>query len=191
MLTLLKVDESDGSIIVDNAGIFLIEEFAALQRKDDKYYLNAALKYIFLALDWRSPYADYVEAERHQLALKDSLLTEEQYQDLEFRQACRKYIEIQESSLTYRLLQSAKTMVQKFVIYFEETDPTATDPATGKPIYKVKDIMGEISQLSGVIDELDRLEFQFKKQVEAPKATRAGIKEGFDPTKMDSGFFGD
>ena len=77
MLTLLKVDESDGSIIVDNAGIFLIEEFAALQRKDDKYYLNAALKYIFLALDWRSPYADYVEAERHQLALKDSLLTEE------------------------------------------------------------------------------------------------------------------
>ena len=47
--------------------------------------------YIWLAIDWQSIYSDYSEQERHQEALKDSGLTEEQFNNPEFREACRKY----------------------------------------------------------------------------------------------------
>ena len=56
------------------------------------------------------------------------------------------------------MLSAAQGTVDKFVDYFDHIDPEERDDNTGKPIYKVKDIMAEISSLSKVYDELKTLE---------------------------------
>jgi hypothetical protein len=49
------------------------------------------LTYIYLAIDYKSIYSQYSELERHQEALNDSGLTEKEFNDPTFREACRKY----------------------------------------------------------------------------------------------------
>jgi len=58
-------------------------------------------------LDWQSIIADYLEADRNQEALKDSGLTKEEFDDPDFRAACRKYREIQDSNRAIRMLTAA------------------------------------------------------------------------------------
>jgi len=48
-------------------------------------------QYIWLAIDWNSIYKDYLEQDKHEEALKDSKLTEDEFNDPAFREACRKY----------------------------------------------------------------------------------------------------
>jgi hypothetical protein len=43
------------------------------------------------------------------------------------------------------MLHAAQKTVDKFTDYFENIDPQERDLQTGKPMYKVKDIMAEIS----------------------------------------------
>jgi hypothetical protein len=56
------------------------------------------------------------------------------------------------------MLHAAQLTVDKFIDYFTNIDPEERDAQTGKPIYKVKDIMTEISNLSKVHEELKTLE---------------------------------
>ena len=82
--------------------ILLVKEFAELMKCDRNICeedpkgsqgLRAykEFSYIWLAIDWRSPYSDYAEQERHIEALRDSGITEEEFNNPEFRAACRKY----------------------------------------------------------------------------------------------------
>lgn len=137
--------------------------------------------YIWLAICWKSIYADYDEQERHQEALKDAQITEEEFNDPDFRAACRKFREIQESNKSVRLLQSATNMVDKFIDYFNEIDPLERDTQTGKPIYKVKDIQAEMKNLVDVHATMVELENQVKKQIEAQSSIRGGANVDFDP----------
>ena len=131
--------------------ILLVKEFAALLKpernkcKEDPSGLLGLrafreFTYIWLAICWKSIYADYDEQERHQEALKDAEMTDEEFNNPEFRAACRKFKAIQESNKSIRLLHSANSMVDKFIDYFENADPMERDEQTGKPIYKDKDI---------------------------------------------------
>ena len=138
-------------------------------------------KYIWLALDWLSPYSDYAEQERHQQALKDSGLTEDEFNDPIFRAACRKYRALQEETRSIKMLKAAQNTVDKFIDYFNNIDPEERDLQTGRPIYKVKDIMAEISSLSKVNGELKDLESQVMKEKSEESTLRAGAKEGFIP----------
>lgn len=172
--------------------ILLVKEFAELMKcerniceEDPKgvYGLRAfrEFTYMWLAIDWKSIYADYTEQERHQEALQDSGITEEEFNNPEFRAACRKYREIQDSNRSIKLLQAAQNTVDKFIDYFNNVDPEERDPVTGKPIFKVKDLMAEISSLSKVHDELSALENMVKKEIAEQSSIRAGAVEGFMP----------
>ena len=81
-----------------------------------------------------------------------------------------------------KVLQAAQNTVDKFIDYFNNIDPEERDPQTGKPIYKVKDIMAEISSLDKVLEELKTLTDQVKKDISAKSKIRAGATEGFMPT---------
>ena len=172
--------------------ILLVDEFAKLMdldrnkcKEDPKGTLKKRafreLAYIYLALNWRSPYADYSEQERHQEALNDSKLTEEEFNNPEFRAACRKYRNLQESTRAIKVLNAAQNTVDKFIDYFNNLDPEERDPITGKPIFKVKDIMAEISSLDKVLDELKVLEGEVKKQMQEESSLRAGAIDGYQP----------
>lgn len=185
-------DNVSNKIQLNVPEILLIKEFADLMKnernicpEDSKgnYGLKAfrEFTYIWLALDWKSPYADYDEQERHQEALRDSGITEQEFNDPLFRAACRKYRSIQESNKSIKLLNAAKSMVDKFIDYFNLTDPLERDVQTGKPIHKVKDIQSEMQNLTKVHETMLQLEAQVKKEIEAQSSLRGGFTDGYTP----------
>lgn len=191
MLHIFEYDNANGLVKINKPEILLIEEFAKLM--DDKRNICAEDKtgqqhlrafreftYIWLAIDWESFYNNDTEQVRHLQALKDSGLTEDEFNNPEFRAACRKYRSLQESNLAIRSLSAAKITINKFIDYFESLDPQERDEQTGKPIYKVKDIMAEITSLSKVLEELKILEGQAKKEMQEQSQIRAGAVEGFE-----------
>ena len=172
--------------------ILLVKEFKALLEpsrnkcKEDPSGLMGlrAFKeftYIWLAICWKSVYSEYDEQERHQEALKDAEMTDEEFNNPEFRAACRKFRQIQESRLSVRLLSAAQEMTNKFIEYFKTVDPLERDETTNKPVYKAGDIMKEISNLGKMLDELVDLEKRVKKDMAEKSTIRAGAIEGFEP----------
>lgn len=137
---------------------------------------------MYLMIDWQSHYSQFSEAERNEAAKQDSGITEEEFNDPVFRAACRKYREIQESARDIKLVRAAQNKVDELIDYFNEgSDLQERDPITGKPIFKAKDIMGEMSSVSKVLDELDALEARVKKKQKAASGLRAGATEGYTP----------
>lgn len=192
MLHIFQYNNVYGQVEIDKAEVLLISEFAALMNnkrnicKEDKtgeQHLRAfkEFTYIWLALDWGSFYSEYTEQERHTEALKDSGLTEEEFNDPTFRAACRKYRQLQESNLALRTLGAARVTINKFIDYFQNLDPEERDEQTGKPIYKVKDIIAEISNMSKVLDELKTLESIAKREMQEQSQIRGNATEGFLP----------
>lgn len=172
--------------------ILLIKEFSELLKparnkcKEDPSGLEGLrafreFTYIWLAICWKSVYSEYDEQERHREALKDAEITEEEFNNPEFRAACRKFRQIQESSLSIKMLHAAQETVNKFIEYFNSVDPLERDEQTGKPVYKVKDIMTELSSLGKVHDELIDLESRVKKELAEKSTIRGGAVEGFEP----------
>ena len=192
MVKIFQYNNVDGSVELNTPEILLVSEFSALMEdarnicdedKRGKLKLRAfrEFTYIYLALDWQSPYADFDAQERHELALTDAHMTEAEFNNPEFRAACRKFKAIQESTRSIRLLRAAQETVDKFMDYFHNIDPEERDPLTGKPIFKVKDIMAEISSLSKVQDELNTLESMVKKEIAETSQLRGGYEDGFTP----------
>ena len=130
-------------------------------------------------LDWTSPYVDFDEQERHQECLKDAGLTEKEWNDPDFRAACRKYRELQNSSRALKLIKSAQGVVDKITDYFNNIDIEERDPVTGKPIFKTKDVMAELSNVSNVVEQLKTLEFLYKKEQEQQSGLMGDVEGGF------------
>ena len=192
MLHIFQYNNDNGEVILEKGEILLIREFAALMEnkrnicKEDstgEKHLRAyrEFTYIWLAIDWESFYKDYSEQERHQEALKDANLSEEEWNDPVFRAACRKYRELQESIRSIRMLHSSQKMVDKFIDYFDAVDPQERDDQSGKPIWKVKDMQSELANLPKVLDELKEVEQRVKKEMEEQSQIRGGAVEGFTP----------
>ena len=192
MIKVFQYDNVTGKVELNTPEILLIREFAALidikrnKCKEDpegKYKLRAfrEFTYIYLAIDWMSPYRDYYEQDRHQEALRDANITEEEFNNPEFRAACRKYRALQDETRSIKLLKAAQNVIDKFVDYFNNIDVEERDEQTGKPIYKTKDVMAEISSLHKVHEELVILESQVKKEISETSSIRAGAVDGYHP----------
>ena len=164
--------------------ILLIREFKALLDRDKtktKTRVNKELTYIYLALDWKSPYSNYLEQERHEEALADSGLTEAQFNDPIFREACRKYRALQDSNKSIKLLEAAKRAADQFIDYFETIVDLNERDNNGKPVFQAEKVMKEMATLHKVHEELITLEDQVKKELTEQSTVRAGAVDGFDP----------
>lgn len=172
--------------------ILLVKEFSELVKcernicKEDPKGIQGLrafreFTYIWLAIDWKSPYSDFSERERHQEALNDSGITEEEFNNPEFRAACRKYRQLQESNRSIKMLQAAQNTVDNFIDYFNTVVDLSERDANGKPVFKTKDIISEISSLSKVHEELKILEGQVKKEMMETTSIRGGATDGFLP----------
>ena len=172
--------------------ILLVKEFKALLEpnrnkcKEDPSGLMGLrafreFTYIWLAICWKSVYSEYDEQVRHQESLKDANLTEEEFNNPEFRAACRKYRQLQESNRSIKMLQAAQNTVDNFIDYFNTVVDLSERDANGKPVFKTKDIISEISSLSKVHEELKILEGQVKKEMMETTSIRGGATDGFLP----------
>lgn len=189
MLKLFMYDNDANRVVVNEPDILLIKEFAELWNNDrnknsedktgtKKQRAYKELQYIYLAIDWRSPYNQFTNQEKHEEALRDSGLTEAQFDDEIFRAACRKYQELQEKSIIGSLLQSQYNTIQKMKIHYDNLDLEQTD-SEGRPIYKPKDILAEIAATAKAIDGIRALEEQWKKEQEVEASLRGDAEAGF------------
>lgn len=192
MLHIFQYNNATHKVELDNGNLLLIKEFKDLmdddrnvckQDKTGKLHLRAfrEFTYIWLALDWNSIYKDYSIQDRHQEALKDSGLSEKEWNDPTFRAACRKYRDLQNSSRAIKILHASQKMVDRITDYFNTVDPQERDEQTGKPIWKVKDLQVELSNIPKLLSELQEVEQMVKKELTEQSRIQGGAIEGYDP----------
>lgn len=184
-------DQKTGKAVLVTSDLVLIKEFKDLLEiernkcKEDPSGLNhlkadKEFTYIYLAIDWKSPYSGFSNQERHEAALSDSELTEEEWNDPSFRAACRKYVSLQDSNRYVRLLQASQQVTDKIIDYFQNIDFDATDEQ-GKPLVKVADIQKAMDQSVKQIESLKQIEALVKKELTEQSQIRGGAVEGFMP----------
>lgn len=179
-LNVFDYDQRTGSVILNSADLALIDEFKTLIKRD-KDRADREFTYIYLAIDWKSPYSGYSELERHEAALQDAHITEQEWEDPSFRAACRKYRTLQESNRYVRLLKSAELVTDKIVDYFNNVDLEERDEQTGKYVNKVADIQKAMENAAKQIEVLKQIESMVKKEITEQSVIRAGATEGFVP----------
>lgn len=183
-MNVFSYDNLNKQLEINEPEILLVREFKALLDRDKskhKTRVTKELTYIFLALDYKSIYSQYTELERHQEALSDSGITEEEFNDPIFREACRKYRNLQDSNKSIKLLNAARLAADQFVDYFETVIDLNERDQNGKPVFSAEKVMKEMAQLSKVHEQLKILEAQVKQEMEVSSGTRAGVQKGFDP----------
>ena len=179
-LNVFDYDQRTGTVILNSADLALIDEFKTIIKRD-KDRADREFTYIYLAIDWKSPYNGYSEQERHEAALQDAHITEEEWNDSSFRAACRKYRALQESNRYVRLLKSAELVTDKIIDYFNNVDLEERDEQTGKYVNKVADIQKAMENASKQIETLKMIESLVKKEIAEQSQIRAGATEGFVP----------
>lgn len=183
-MNVFNYDNLNKQLELNEPEILLVKEFKALLDRDKtkgKIRATRELTYIYLAIDWKSPYSAYTEQERHQEALSDSGIVEKEFNDPVFREACRKYRNLQDSNKSVKLLQAARTAADQFIDYFETIIDLNERDQNGKPVFSAEKVMKEMAQLSKVHEQLVALENQVKKELTEQSTIRAGATEGFDP----------
>lgn len=182
-------DNVNGNVAIEDVSILLTKEFEVLlddnrnkssADKTGKKRLRAfrEFKFIYLFFDWESPYFQYSEQDKHAEAMKDSGLSDEEFDDPKFRMACQKYDEIQNSSLDIKLLKAAMNAVDNQIFYLSNVDLQERDPITGKPIFKSKDLIAEIKGCKDLISTLRELQVQVKKGLEIESNVRGNTEIG-------------
>lgn len=183
-MEIFSYDSLNKQLELNEPEILLVREFKALLTRDKTKTKSRALKeltYIYLAICWKSPYNQYTELERHEEALNDSGLTEEEFNDPIFREACRKFRSLQDSNKSIKLLNAARVAADQFIEYFETIIDLNERDQNGKPVFSAEKVMKEMAQLSKVHEQLKVLEAQVKQEMEVSSGTRAGVQIGFDP----------
>ena len=184
-------NQKTGRACLVTADLVLIEEFKKLLEpsrnkcKEDSSGLehlraDREFTYIYLAIDWKSPYANYSNQEKHEAALKDAHITEEEWNNPEYRAACRKYVALQDSNRYVRLLQAAQEVTDKIIDYFHNVDLQEQDEQ-GKYLVKVKDVQAAMKEAADQIETLKQIESLVKKEVMEQSQIRGGAVEGFMP----------
>ena len=184
-------NQKTGRAQLVTADLVLIDEFKKLlepsRNKCDKdpsglehIRADREFTYIYLAIDWKSPYANYSNQEKHEAALKDAHISEEEWNNPEFRAACRKYVSIQDSNRYVRLLQAAQEVTDKIIDYFHNVDLQEQDEQ-GKYLVKVKDVQAAMKEAADQIETLKQIESLVKKEVMEQSQIRGGAVEGFMP----------
>ena len=184
-----KYDKANGNIEIDDESILLVREFKALLdvkrniTKEDKTGKKLGLafkefKYLYLFFDWESPYFPIPEQNRHEEAFLDSELTKEEFDGETFREACRKYNEIQESNSSLQALKAAQKAVLAVNYHLSHVDLQERDELTGKPIFKNKDLIAEIKGVKDLLITLKELENQVKKELDVSSGLRGNTEAG-------------
>lgn len=181
-------DNATNSLRIDDYSILLVKEFAKLWEpernkcKEDKkgeQRIRAfkEFTYIYLVLDFKSPYFKYLERDKHEAALADSGLTEDDLKDEDFIAAYHKYQEMQEADPILSLIKTAYHTIYKMRVHLDSIDFSEID-ADGKPIYKPKDVIGDLTSISKIRAELQTLEELHKTNQEAAAKVRGDVPLG-------------
>ncbi len=171
-------DNSENKLTIEEYSILLVKEFNALwdidrnkckEDKTGKRRLRAykELTYIYLVLDFKSPYFQYLEKDKHEAALDDSGLSEKDLKDETFLKAYHKYQEIRDADPILSLIQTAYKTLHKMQVFLDNIDFNMDVDADGRPLYKPKDVIADIKSISEIRKQLKELETMHKSDLAA------------------------
>ena len=183
-------NNADNTLEIDEHSILLVKEFKDLwdvnrnKCKEDKtgksrLLAKKELTYIYLVLDFKSPYFQYRESEKHIAALADSGLKESQLSDPIFLAAFRKYKEIQESDPILSLIKTAYNTLFKLQIFLDNIDFDEDVDGDGRLLYKPKEIFDSIASIATMRTKLQELEVAHKKNLAAASKVRGDSELGY------------
>ena len=189
-MNFFSYDETNNTLRIDEPTIFLVKEFRSLlddnrnkckEDKTGKKHLLAfkEFTYIFLMLDFKSPYFRYLEKDKHEAALADSELSLDNLKNQEFVNAFNKYQEIQDADEILLLIKTAQRTLYKTRVFLDNIDYSEVDDM-GRPIYKPKDVMADINSISSMRKNLILLEEEHKSSLGETSNVRGGVELGFD-----------
>ena len=183
-------DDVTNTLRINECPILLIKEFKTLWDKDrnkckedktgnERLRAFKEFTYIYLMLDFKSPYYKYLEQEKHEAAMSDSGLTDDNLKNPEFIDAYNKYQEILYSDPILSLIKTAYRTLYKTQVFLDSIDFTEIDDM-GKPLYKPKDVMLDISTIGKMREALNELEEKHKNSLSADSNVRGDVELGFD-----------
>lgn len=183
-------DNATNTLRINEYSILLIKEFADLwdiernKCKEDKSGKDRLLAfkeftYIYLSLDYKSPYFAYLEQDKHYAALVDSGLESEHVKNPQFVAAYNKYKEIQEADPILSLIKTAHHTLYRTQVFLDSIDFTEIDEM-GKPLYKPKSVIEDIASIAKMRNSLIELEEQHKKGLLSQSKLRGDTEPGFD-----------
>lgn len=191
MQQIFVFDNAENKLRIDEYTILLIKEFKDLWdvernkcAEDKKGTLRIkAFKeftYIYLMLDYKSPYFTFLEQHKHEAALVDSGLTEADLNDPLFVKAINKYKELLDSDPILSLIKVAHNTLYKMQVFLDNIDFSDVDEY-GKPIYKPKDVIADIGSIGKMRKDLQTLEIDYKKGLASgDKKIRGDVELGYD-----------
>ena len=155
--------------VIPSAYTISIKEFAkiASRKKGAK-----ELAYVYHMCDHNSPFAVYDTDVRH-AEVASSVFDINWEPDKYVKAACDKYVELKETH-SIKLLNAARSAVNKLKNYFEIIDLTAVDD-NGRPMYQAKDLVMNLSRMADVISGLTKLEDLVKKEKQSVSINRGGV----------------
>lgn len=184
-------DNAENKLRIEEYSILLVKEFNDLwdiqrnkckEDKTGKLRLKAykELTYIYLTLDFKSPYFQYLEKDKHEAALDDSGLTEEDLKDECFLAAYHKYQELQNADPILSLIKTAYKTLQKMQVFLDSIDFEEDVDQDGRPLYKPKDVIADLKSIKDMRKELKDLELTHKKDLaESGLRVRGEVELGF------------
>lgn len=135
--------------------------------------------FMFLYIDWESPYFKFSEEDKKLAALEDSGLTEKELDDPIFIEACKKYNELQDQNQSIRLLRACMATIDNVIYYLSHVDVNERNPTDGKPIFKTKDVIAEIKGAKDLIKSVNDLEKEVKEGMSNESTLRGDAVPGF------------
>lgn len=189
-MNIFVFDNATQTLKINDYEILLVKEFAKLwdqkrnvctEDKTGQQRIRARkeLTYIYLTLDFKSPYFKYAAKDKHEAALEDSALTEDDIKDDDFRAAYHKYDEIQNTDPILELIKTAYKTLRKTKVFLDSIDFVNDVDADGRPLYKPKDVMADIGSISKMRNELQALEVAYKENLVAATKLRGDNEPGF------------
>ena len=190
MIKFFVYDADINKIAVNQPEILLVKEFADLWTDErnvcsedlsghKRLRAFRELTYIYLAIDWGAPGSKDTPANRHKYALESSQLTDEEYNDPIFKAACRKYKELQDGSSTVGpIIQTFRNKLHEIQVFIQSIDYNERNEITGVPIFKVKDTLDAMQQLSKVMSSLKVLEAEYKEELQEASGLRGDATPG-------------
>jgi len=152
--------------------ILLIKEFADIMNSDDtedKTHAFKLFQYGYLMCDWQSPYVDFEnDFERHEAAIEDCGLSEEDLDNEMVRAMVLKWRKILESNLMLRTLNAMKKSINELIMYFKTVNFTETiqkGPRAGSLKYDPKQYLAIMKEAKFVRDTVKDLEERVKEEM--------------------------
>lgn len=157
--------------------VLLIPEFKKLMERDrtkNKKKAFAEFTYIYLMLDWNSPFREYSDAEKEKEALRSAEIEAGDVDEF-VKAAMEKYDEIKNSNRILTYIKSSWRMLDKLKDYSDTVDLTEvidSGPQKGKLVHSVRDVRDTIKQMPELIQKAKDLRNLFNEELEEDKNVR-------------------